>query len=279
MFSQCKKSTLEVIPALDDEVARGYSYINSYENVLNGNVNASQALEVLQTGLGSEENELIIGLMSNQIRTLFWKYLEENDRTSIQPKLQKQVLDLLQEDLPSNIKKTLFRLFSSIAYSPAGISQLYEIWSKNLTIEGLKLNTDDYANLAMNLTIYEHDRATDILATTLTSFKNPDKAERFKFLMPSLSAAEEERNAFFESLRDPENREKEAWVQTAVSNIHHPLRHESSTELLKTSLELLEEIQITGDIFFPKRWLVSTVGAYSSPEAHQIVEDYLVSKS
>ncbi|MEP1094742.1 MAG: M1 family aminopeptidase [Cyclobacteriaceae bacterium] len=267
--------SLNITPKVSNEVARGYSYINAYENVLNGNIKATEALQVMQEGLESEQNELIVGLMTNQIRNLFWKYLAKEDRNELQPNLEKQILALLRTDRPANIKKTLFRLYSSIAYSSTGIEQLYEIWDKRVVVKDLKLNTDDYANLAMNLCIYEHEKSEDIIDRTESSFENPDKKERFQYLIPSLSANESDRNEFFESLRNPENREKEAWVQTAVNNIHHPLRHTSSTKLLVTSLELLEEIQITGDIFFPKRWLVSTVGNYSSKEAHRIVEDFL----
>ncbi|MEP5612581.1 MAG: M1 family aminopeptidase, partial [Cyclobacteriaceae bacterium] len=270
-----EQSSLEITPAIADEVARGYSYINVYENVLNGNIKALDALRALQEGLAVEQNELIIGLMTNQVRTLFWKYLSEGDRNEVQPKLESQVFELLQKELPANIKKTLFRLYSSIAYSPSGTEQLYKIWDKKLVIKDLKLNTDDYASVAQNLCIYGHEKALDVISRTKSSFENPDKKERFQYLVPSLSADEAVRSEFFESLRNPKNREKEAWVQTAVSNIHHPLRHPSSTKHLLTSLELLEEIQITGDIFFPKRWLVSTVGNYSSSEALQMVENFL----
>ena len=41
------------------------------------------------------------------------------------------------------------------------------------------------------------------------------------------------------------------------------------------SLELLEEIQETGDIFFPKAWLDATLGGHSSPEASRIVRSFL----
>ena len=44
---------------------------------------------------------------------------------------------------------------------------------------------------------------------------------------------------------------------------------------LPLALDLLEEIQKTGDIFFPKRWLSATVGQYQSPEAYQMVETFL----
>ena len=53
------------------------------------------------------------------------------------------------------------------------------------------------------------------------------------------------------------------------------MRQESGLKHLKTSLKLLEEIQLTGDIFFPKNWLNATIGRYSSAEAYTIRENYL----
>jgi len=94
-------------------------------------------------------------------------------------------------------------------------------------------------------------------------------------LMPSLSINESERDAFMESLSKPENREKESWVLSALSNIHHPLRQQSAIKHLRLCLDLLEEIQLTGDIFFPKSWLNASIGSYSSPEAYDILQDFL----
>ena len=41
------------------------------------------------------------------------------------------------------------------------------------------------------------------------------------------------------------------------------------------SLELLQEIQVTGDIFFPKRWLDATLGNYRSDSAVKSVRAFL----
>ena len=38
---------------------------------------------------------------------------------------------------------------------------------------------------------------------------------------------------------------------------------------------MLQEIQLTGDIFFPKQWLDATLGGYQSKEAHEIVNQFL----
>lgn len=37
----------------------------------------------------------------------------------------------------------------------------------------------------------------------------------------------------------------------------------------------MEEIQLTGDIFFPKNWLTSSLGNYTSKEANDIVQEFL----
>ena len=41
---------------------------------------------------------------------------------------------------------------------------------------------------------------------------------------------------------------------------------------LRPGLDLLEEVQRTGDIFFPLGWLSATLSGHSTPEAAQIVE-------
>ena len=55
------------------------------------------------------------------------------------------------------------------------------------------------------------------------------------------------------------------------SYLHHPLRAEASAKYVQPSLEMLWEIQKTGDIFFPKRWLDATLGGHRSREVADTV--------
>jgi len=96
-------------------------------------------------------------------------------------------------------------------------------------------------------------------------------------LLPALSDDEKVRDAFFNSFKEEKNREKESWVTAAANLINHPLRHQSAIKHIPLSLDLVEEIQQTGDIFFPKAWLNSTVGNYSSKEAYDILQNFLTS--
>ena len=94
-------------------------------------------------------------------------------------------------------------------------------------------------------------------------------------MMPALSSNAAERDQFFKSLESKTNRTKEANVVAALYYLHHPLRQASSAKYLKKSLELLEEIQTTGDIFFPQNWLQAILSYYQSAEAASVVTGFL----
>ena len=128
--------------------------------------------------------------------------------------------------------------------------------------------------MAQQLALFGHPKAKEILAKSKSELTNPDKIKRFDFLEPALDSDPAIRTAYFKSFKNPKNREKENWVQIACSYIHHPLQQNEGIKSVGMSLELLEEIQKTGDIFFPLGWLNSTIGRYTSKEAYLMVEDY-----
>ena len=62
---------------------------------------------------------------------------------------------------------------------------------------------------------------------------------------------------------------------TALQALHHPLRRDFSESYILPSLELLEQIQSTGDIFFPGRWLTTTLSNHVSLAASDTVRNFL----
>lgn len=268
-------SDLSSVMNIEDPVERGYSYVNAYENTVSGIIPAVIVFEFYRKAIATERNELLANLISGYLASIYGSYLTEAQREQYQKPLELQLLKQLKSQLPPNIKKTLFRRFRSIAYSNSGKKVLYDIWNKTTVIPDLKLNQDDYTDIAMDLVLYDHPDQINILEKAKIDITNPDKLERFEFLLPALSNNVADRDAFFESLKDEKNRAKESWTLTALNYLNHPLRQNVSLKYLRPSLELLDEIQRTGDIFFPKRWLNSTIGAYSSPEAYTILEDFI----
>ena len=59
------------------------------------------------------------------------------------------------------------------------------------------------------------------------------------------------------------------------SYLHHPLRAAASEKYIPRSLAMLREIQRTGDIFFPKRWMDATLGGHSSTRRARMVARFL----
>ena len=269
------KDKISAYKDIKDEVSRGYQFINLYENMLNGRVEPLQVFQIYTEAIQTEKNELITNYLSGRIQNIFWTFLSKEPQNKLQYYVSNKLFSLLESGLPSNIKKTIFSLYQSIAISDLGKNRLYQIWSKEKSIKNLFLNENDYTSLAMKLTILNHPKAIEILEKQQERISNPDRLKRFKWLLPSLSSDEYERDAFMKSLLKKDNRANESWVQTALNNIHHPLRHKSSVKHLKSILEKLEEVQLSGDIFFPKGWLASSIGNYSSKEAYSILQSFL----
>ena len=104
---------------------------------------------------------------------------------------------------------------------------------------------------------------------------NPDRKDRFEFVIPSVSDREDIRDAWFKKLSDVQNRRREPWVVEGLRYLNHPLRAAGSEKYIRPSLDLLREIQQTGDIFFPKNWMDATLGGHNSLGAAKIVRDFL----
>lgn len=269
------KAKISSYKNISDEVSRGAQFINLYENMLNGVVAPLETYLVYLDAIRVEENELILNYLSGRAQTIYWTFLTKEQQQTVQQKTESQLFNLLKKELPKNIKKTLFGLYQSIGTSEKGKENLYAIWSKKIAIKNLFFNENDYTSLAMKLAIYKHPKASEIIKEQGTAISNKNRQARFKWLLPSLSNDETIRASFMKSLLEKENREKESWVQAALGNMHHPLRQQSSIKQLGAILEKLEEVQLTGDIFFPKGWLASSIGNYSSNEAALVLQMFL----
>lgn len=257
------------------EVAKGSLLINMYENLLEGSVDAGRYLENLAQIIPQEENQLLLNLALGHVRTIYWNILTDDERDSRSQELEKLTWETMTAQKESSRKKIFFNTYRSIVLTPSGVEKLYRVWNKELIVEGLILSENDYISLAGNLAIKSPEKADEIVAQQLSQIKNSDRKRRFEFIAPSLSSVIEIRDAFFESLASEENRQTESWVLGALGNLHHPLRKTDSKKYILPSLELLEEIQVTGDIFFPGRWMGVTLGNHDSDAAVKTVEDFL----
>jgi len=129
--------------------------------------------------------------------------------------------------------------------------------------------------MAEELAVRGVPNAKSILEQQVERTKNPDRRQRLMCVIPALSEDAAERDRFFESLTDVANRRHEPWALEGAAYLNHPLRERASIKYIQPSLELLQEIQRTGDIFFPKRWMDVTLGGHRSPAASRIVRRFV----
>ncbi|WP_426058646.1 M1 family metallopeptidase [Hymenobacter sp. B1770] len=264
------------LATLKNPVARAAAYVNLYENMLNGQViKPQELLTVYRQALTREPEELNLKLLTGQASDIFWHFLSPAQRLAVVPDLEKDIWAALQKNPAANSKKLLFKTYQSIALTPPAQAGLYQIWQSEKAPAGVKLTEDDYTALALALAVRDYAAPQPVLPQQLARIKNVDRRRRLEFLMPALAPDAATRDTFFASLADDKNREKEAWVTAALSYLHHPLRHATSEKYLSQSLELLEEIQLTGDIFFPYSWLQASLGSYQTAGAATIVRAFL----
>lgn len=260
------------------DLQKGVALIDFYEQLLEGRIKGEEYVQLMQWLVVREKNQLLLGLILGQLNRVYWSFLTPDQRNNLAPDLERTLYhcmnDLAEE--PSQ-KKIFFNSFRNIAITEVNINRLYDIWSDaaHARVPGLQLSENDRVGLAAELAIKMPQKAAEIVKTQYEVIDNPDRKKRFEFLMPVLSNNQAERDAFFESLKDEKNRETESWVLAGLGYLHHPLRKQQSEKYILPSLELLQEIQQTGDIFFPKRWLDQTLGDHTSASAARTVRKFL----
>jgi len=264
------------LAALADPVARASTYIALYENMLSGRGLAPRPLlDCLVAQTAHEANDLNIKLLTGQLSAIFWQFLTPAERTALAPAVEKALWQALQAQPRPGEQKLYFKAYQSVALTSAAQQRLFQIWQSQKAPGLVKLTEDDYTALALALAVRDYPAPQPILTQQLARITNVDRRQRLQFLMPALSPEVAVRDQFFASLKDEKNREKEAWVQSALGYLHHPLRQATSEKYLPASLDLLAEIQQTGDIFFPAGWLQATLGSYQSAAAAATVRSFL----
>ena len=259
---------------IKNPVSRASAYISTFENMLNSSgMTPEKALQFFVNRFSKEDNELNLSLISGYSSTIFWEFLKEEKRNALSSGLETTILKAMEGKAEKNQKKILWDCFQNVFLTQPAYNKAFEVWNNQKPPAGMTLNDDDYTNLANALALRSNDNS-DILNKQLSRIKNPDKIARFKIVMQAVSSDKTTRDNFFYGLADKKNRSNESAIGSALYYLHHPLRQKISIAYLPKSLELLQEIQTTGDIFFPNNWLKGIFGYYQNPKALEIVNDF-----
>jgi aminopeptidase N len=255
---------------------RASVYLNAYENVLDGrNITPEELIRQYAVNFETENEEQIVSRMGKHFRNLYWQFLTVAQRSQLQESIERRLLEAIKKTSLPGKKRMLFLTYVSVFQSDAAVKTLYAAWKTKKNDLGVVLSDEDYITLACAIAIRKPSESGEILAAQRARIRENERRQRFDFVLPALSPDSRARDRFFASLADRKNRENEVAVLEALGYLHHPLRLQHSEKYLPKSLELLEELQKTGDIFFPSDWLRFSLNYYQSKNAAHIVRQFL----
>lgn len=226
-------------------------------------------LRFLMHSLSGEEDALIAaaisGYMAEPLLSCHYAGQDAGD-------IEAGILEMSENHSVKSVRTLLLRLLAKNAFSQDTADRLYEIWSSG---EDGRLSQRDNMTLAYELAVRMPEKAKEIIDTQRGRLKNPDLLREFDFISRAVNPSEAARDSLFASLGNKEVRRIEPWTQAVLYYLNHPLHSASAVKYIRPALELLPEIQRTGDIFFPAGWCSNLLAGHRSAEARIAVRQYL----
>lgn len=246
-----------------DDTARQALLMLLYENYQARLITDQQWLDAIWNGLKTEKNVLIASTLCG--------YLGEPMQKIGNKEREQQLWEWTENHPIASCRLQLLRSLISNARSTESIEKLYHLW-ENQTHP--LLNERDYMNLAYELAIRLPEKYQNIIQTQRNRINNPDRVRQFDFIAQAVTPDTLQMDAFFQSLLKAENRRIEPWAASALAYLNHPLRESYSVKYIRPGLEVLQEVQRTGDIFFPKNWASALLRNHKSKEAYREVQAF-----
>ena len=246
-----------------DDTARQSLLISLYENYQHRLISDKEWIEALMNGLKSEKNVLIASTLCGYLGTP----LSQLGQAS----WEEEIWEWSDKHPLASCRLQLIRCLISNARAPKSIDKLYQLWQEQ---SHPMLNERDYMTLAYELALHCPERYESLRDTQRERITNPDRRRQFDFIVQAVTPDTLQMDAFFQSLMKAENRRIEPWAASALAYLNHPLRQSYAVKYIRPGLEVLEEVQRTGDIFFPKNWASALLRNHKSKEAYQEVQAF-----
>ncbi len=274
-FSNTYKDTSVVY----NDLARCSLLITLYENLLHNNLDPVSFCNALTKYVPYEDNPLILSRALSYLSYVFVSYIYENGSSfndgGMPAKIEQTLLNMFENRERMEDRLLAFRTFYGICSSREGVNLLYSIWKDPGSFKAVKLGERELTNLSYAVLLRLPEIYNEVKTIQVQRITNPDRKAEFNYILPSLSGSKEVRDSVFQSLLLEKNRQVEPWTQMSLGFLNHYSRQESSLEYIKPGLDILEEIQRSGDIFFPTGWLRALLSGHHSERAAGIVQEFL----
>jgi aminopeptidase N len=260
---------------IEDALTRGSAWVALWENMMHAQVAPAALVDALSRALPHESDEQNGQRALSYLTRAFWRNLSPVERARRAPALEAMLRAGLADAITTSQKSAWFNAYRDTVLTPEGVAWLARVWRREEKVAGLPFGETDEIAMALELAVREVPGWAQVLETQHGRTENPDRKARLAFVMPALSADPAVREQAFDRFRRLENRRREPWVVESLAYLNHPLREAHARRFVRPSLELLREIQQTGDIFFPTRWMEAALGGHRSAEVTATVRDFL----
>ena len=242
-----------------------------YENMLAGNLSGDAFTQALIRYLPAETNNLVRNSALSYLADATLRYTTgENVRTEA---FLLETAANTKED--KEYRLLAYRTLTGLFTDSLITKRLFEQWDNGKSFDELPFAETEMTSLAYQLMIRLPEKASYICEKQLERITNPDRRKAFAFIVQAVNPDPAARDAFFQSLLEVENRSTEPWVISALGYLNHFLRQEHALKYIHPALAGLEEVQQTGDIFFPTAWISACLSGHNSRAAADIVSAFL----
>lgn len=239
-----------------------------YENYWMHRISAIELYPSLLAGIKVERNPLIASSCCANIFSII-KDLNANER-----KLAEEALLSLSTSHPIvSLRQSILRQLYTSAISEKVMEQLYTLWKEQ---SNSLMNERDYMAMSYHLAMARPATWQDIVSTQRKRLTSEDRRREYDFVSRACSPDKVVQDSLFASLLKKENRQVEPWAASLLSLLNDASREPYNVKYVTPGLEVLEEIQRTGDIFFPTNWLRALLRGHDDLSAKQAVETFLV---
>lgn len=249
------------------DVQRLSLFITFYENFIAKRLSAADFAATLVDALADETNSLVAASLCDYL-SVCMKYADDELRGSVESDAER----LMRSHQLLSVRQTLCRALCRQARSEDVLRRVYSLWSEQTDSS---LNERDYMSMAYHLAIMMPDKWKDIVATQRARLSSDDRRREFDFISRGCDPDTAAQARLFNELLLRENRAIEPYASSLLALLNDGSREPASNRFITPGLEILQEVQLTGDIFFPLSWCNALLGGHRSIEASSLVQAFL----
>ncbi len=240
------------------------------ENTLHHRLDRQRMVDLLSLLLPQEHDQLVFATAAGYHRDLSLRLPVAQRHAA-----EQMLYDLAtSSDLPAGLKVTAKRLIYLTATAPELIDSIYAVWQRH---DDKQLTEQNYTSMAYHLAQQRPEQWQEILAVQRQRLTSDDDRREFDFVSRACNPSPQARMELFQSLNDVENRRVEPWARGLMTLLNAPVNEPHSNQYIQPALDMLPQVQRTGDIFFPGYWISTLVSGHRSPEAKRLVEQWIES--